>query len=150
MKKFTLFLTLFLLSVTFVVAQKNISGKILDEKGGAVIGANILVKGTANGTISDYDGNYSLSVPSGATLVISYTGYTSQEIAVGDQSVVNATLSEDAALLREVVVTAYGIKKDKSNLGYVVGEISADELTTAKVTNVTNALVGKVAGLRIA
>ncbi len=150
MKKFTLFLTLFLLSVTFVVAQKNISGKILDEKGGAVIGANILVKGTANGTISDYDGNYSLSVPSGATLVISYTGYTSQEIAVGDQSVINATLSEDAALLREVVVTAYGIKKDKSNLGYVVGEISADELTTAKVTNVTNALVGKVAGLRIA
>lgn len=149
MKKFTFFLAVFFLSVTCMVAQKNISGKVIDEKGAAIIGANILVKGTTNGTITDYDGNYSLSVPPASTLVFSYTGYTSQEVAVGESNVVNISLSEDAALLKEVVVTAFGIKRDKSNLGYVVGEISADELTTAKVTNVTNALAGKVAGLRI-
>lgn len=115
-----------------------------------MIGANILVKGTSIGTITDYDGHYSLNVPSNeSSLIISYTGYTSKEVTVGTGNSIDVTLAEDDALLKEVVVTAYGIKRDKSNLGYSVGQVNADELTTTKQTNVTNALVAKVAGVRL-
>ncbi len=101
------------------------------------------------GTITDVDGEYSLKIPAGdQILVFSYTGYETQEINVGTSDVVNVTLNE-GKLLEEVVVTALGIKRDKSNLGYSVGTINSNELVTGRTTNVTNALVGKVAGIRV-
>ncbi|MBK8828514.1 MAG: carboxypeptidase-like regulatory domain-containing protein [Saprospiraceae bacterium] len=134
--------------ITF--GQRTISGKVTDPAGEALIGANVIAKNSPDvGTITDVDGEYSLKIPAGdQILVFSYTGYETQEINVGTSDVVNVTLNE-GKLLEEVVVTALGIKRDKSNLGYSVGTINSNELVTGRTTNVTNALVGKVAGIRV-
>ncbi|MBK8518937.1 MAG: SusC/RagA family TonB-linked outer membrane protein [Saprospiraceae bacterium] len=144
--------TLFILfcGTGFLSAQRTISGTVSDEAGVRLIGANVIAKNSTEvGTITDVDGAFSLKVPSGTQiLVVSYTGYESREVTLGTSDVVNITLSE-GRLLEEVVVTALGIKRDKSNLGYSVGQITSNELVTGRTTNVTNALVGKVAGVRV-
>jgi len=115
-----------------------------------LIGANVVAKENVEvGTITDIDGNYKLQIPASvATLVFSYTGYETKEIIIGTDNVLNVTLAE-GNILEEVVVTALGIKRDKSNLGYSVGQINSEELVLGRTTNVTNALVGKVAGIRV-
>jgi len=145
---FSLFLLVGSLSMTF--GQRSISGKITDSAGEALIGANVTAKGAAGtGTISDLDGMYSLRVPSGATvLVFSYTGYETQEIALGSSDVVNVTMAE-GQLLEEVVVTALGIKRDKKSLGYAVSDVSSDQLVQRSETDPIRALSGKVAGVNI-
>jgi len=149
MKKLLLLFVMVSFGLSFAFAQKTITGKIVDEKGAPVIGANILVKGTSTGTISDYDGNYSLNVPSGATLVFSYTGYTSKEFIVGNSGSINVTLSEDNALLNEVVVTAFGISRAQKALGYSTEKVDATKLQQKSEPDVLRALQNKVPGVNI-
>lgn len=128
---------------------KNISGTIVDEKGETVIGANILERGSTNGTITDQDGKFQLSVPDNTTLIISYIGYQTKEIAVKNNTVFHIQLEEDTKKLGEVVVTALGIKRDEKALGYAVQKVNPDGLATAKGVDVSAMLTGKVAGLTV-
>lgn len=132
------------------VVQQNgkISGTITDTMG-PVTGASVVVKGTTNGTISDLDGNFTLeNIPAGATIVISYIGYITQEIAYTGQSALNITLVEDTQKLGEVVVTALGMKREQKSLGYAMTELKGEELNT-NLINPVSALQGKVAGVEI-
>jgi TonB-linked SusC/RagA family outer membrane protein len=148
-KRLLLLLSMALLTIGSALAQRTITGSVKDEKGEAMIGASIVVKGTTTGTITDLDGKFSLNVAKEAsTLVISFTGFETKEVAIGASNVVDITMAE-GKLLEEAVITAFGIKKDKSNLGYAVSTINNDELTTAHTTNITNALAAKVPGVRI-
>ena len=126
---------------------KNISGTILDSKGDAIIGANVIIKGTSIGTISDLNGNFSLSVPKQGVLQINYIGYASQEINLGDKNVFNIVLHEDTELLDEVVVVGYGQQK-KVNLTGAVSSVKMDDVIANRpVANISNALMGTVPGL---
>lgn len=129
----------------------QVSGKIIDTTGEPLAGVTISVKGSTTGTISDFDGNYSLnSVSSDATLVFSYLGYHAQEIAINGRPVIDVTLSEDTQVLGEVVVTALGIKRQKRALGYATTDLSGDNFTEVRDANLGNALSGKVAGVSVA
>ena len=126
-------------------AQHVVTGTVEDSDG-PLIGASVLVKGTTVGTITDFDGNYSIEANIGAELEFSYVGYSTQTIKVtGD--VLNVKMSEDTEVLSEVVVTAMGIQRDRKALGYEVSEVKGEALTKAKETNVANSLAGRVAGL---
>src|SRR5690606_38557058 len=122
------------------------------EDGTPIIGATLLVQGGTNseGTITDVEGKYSLSVDGPeSTLVISSIGYQTKTITVGNLSVIDVQLDPDVSELSEVVVTAFGIEREKKALGYSVQEVNADELTQAREPNVVNSLKGKVAGVHI-
>lgn len=106
-------------------------------------------KGSTNGTVTDINGKFSLSVPNKSTLVISYIGYVSKAIIVGNQTVFNIQLTEDTQNLNEVVVTALGIKREEKALGYAVQKVDAKALTSAKSIDVGTSLTGKVAGLNV-
>jgi TonB-linked SusC/RagA family outer membrane protein len=136
--------------ISMTYGQRTVSGKVTDSAGEAVIGANVVVKEAVGvGTITDIDGMFQLSVPSnGSTLVISYTGFETQEIAIGASNEVNVTMSE-GKLLEEVVVTALGIKRDKKSLGYSVTDIGSDQMTQRAESDPLRALAGKVAGVNI-
>ena len=129
------------------VQQDNkITGTVLDATGMPVIGANIMVKGTTNGTITDMDGKFSLEAREGAVLVVSYIGFANQEIKIGKQKQLSIALKEDSQALDELVVVGYGTQK-KSTLTGAVASVKSEELTTAPVGNVTNTLSGKLPGL---
>ena len=134
-------------------AQENkitISGNVSDiVVGEPLIGASISEKGTSNGTVTDYDGNFSLQVSPNAVLSVSYLGYTTQEVPVAGQSYLSIQMSEDAQLLDEVVVTALGIKKQAKALGYAVAEVKGDAITAGREGNAITALSGKLAGVDI-
>lgn len=109
-----------------------------------------MVKGTTHGTITDFDGNFSLDgIATGAIIQISFIGYTPQEITYTGQSTISVTLTEDTQKLDEVVVTALGIKREKKALGYATQELKGDDLVNARESNITNALSGKVSGLQV-
>ena len=127
--------------------QAQITGRIIDSTGEPLIGVSILEKGTTNGTITDWDGNYTLNVAADATLVFSYIGYKNEEIPVNGKTVIDLTMKEDTEVLEEVVVTALGIKREKKMLGYAVQELKSDALNKTGDPSVTSALQGKVAGL---
>ena len=131
--------------------QTTVTGRITAGDDAAPLpGVNILVKGTAAGTISDADGNYTIGVPSNeSVLVFSFVGYIAQEVAVGGRSSIDVSLNTDSQQLSEVVVTALGIERETRDLGYVVQEINGDEMTKARETNIGNALAGKVAGVTV-
>ena len=142
-------LLLFLcISTSMVLAQRTISGKVIDTDGESLIGVNILEAGTSNGTVTDFDGNYSLTVSEGATLTFSYTGYAEQSVVVGSQSIVNLTLAEGVAL-DEVVVTALGISREKKSLSYSAQNVQTEDISKARALNVVNSLSGKVAGISV-
>lgn len=126
--------------------KKTITGTIVDPSGMPVIGANVMVKGTTNGTITDMDGNFSLEVASGATLMVSYIGFANQEIKIGNQTVLSITLKEDAEALEELVVVGYGTQK-KVNLTGAVSMVESEVLESRPVQNVGQALQGVVPGL---
>lgn len=130
-------------------AYVQISGVIKDDMGEPVSGANVVVKGQVLGTITDVDGRYSLSVPAKSVLVVTFIGYKTKEVPVGKQSVINVTLSEDAELLDEVVVTALGIKREEKALGYSVQKVGGERLAAVKTVDVATALTGKIAGLNV-
>ena len=149
--KFSLTLTLLLvLVVQLTFAQKKtISGTVSDVSGIPLPGTSVLIKGTASGTSSNFDGKYSIEVSQGQTLVFTFIGYTTQEISVGSSNTLNVSLQEDASALEEVVITALGISRDKRSLGYATQEVKGDELTAVKSGNFVNALSGKASGIKI-
>ncbi|BEH00568.1 SusC/RagA family TonB-linked outer membrane protein [Bacteroides sedimenti] len=143
-------LILSLVSVTAMAQTLTVKGTVKDPSGESIIGANISVQGTTNGTITDMDGNYVLSkVPSKGKLVFSFLGMESQVVEVNGQTTINITLKESSQILKEVVVTALGIKRETKALGYAVTELNGDQLN-ANVINPVAALQGKVAGVEIA
>ena len=128
--------------------EKKITGTIVDATGTPIIGANVMVKGTTNGTITDLDGKFTLNVPAGAVLQISYIGYANQEVKVGNSSNFSITLKKDTELLDEVVVVGFGTQK-KINLTGSVGIADAKDMESRPVTSATQALQGLVPGLQI-
>ncbi|WPP53251.1 SusC/RagA family TonB-linked outer membrane protein [Catalinimonas niigatensis] len=141
----------FLFLHTYSFAQNNLSGQVSDEEGGPLPGVNVIVKGTSTGTVTDIEGKYALNASEEASaLVFSFIGYISQEVAIGNQSTINVSLSTDAQELSEVVVTALGIQREERSLGYSVQEINTQGLDQARETNIVNSLQGKVAGVQIA
>ncbi len=137
--------------VVVVVQQKKntVTGVVLDPTGMPVIGANIMVKGTTSGTITDMDGKFSLDVDKDATLVISYIGFASQEIKVGNQTKLSISLKEDSEALDELVVTALGISRSEKALGYATQRFDGEELQKVKGTNIATSLSGRISGLRV-
>ena len=117
----------------------------VEDADGPLIGATVKVSGTSNGVVTDLNGRFKLKCKPGATLEVSYVGYTTQTVKA--QAGMKIMMSEDKTELSEVVVTALGIKRDRKALGYGVAEIKGADLTKAKETNVMNSLAGKVAGL---
>ena len=130
-----------------VSAQATISGHVKDETGEGVIGASVMVKGTSNGTVTDFDGNFSLQCQSGATLVFSYIGYNPQEQPA--KNGMEVTMKEDVAQLNEVVVVGYGSMAKKEISSSVV-QISKDQFNQGAATDAMALVAGKVAGLNVA
>ena len=130
-------------------AQRTLSGIITDGNE-PLIGATILVKGLASGTITDFDGKFDLEVSEETTtLTASYTGYKSQDVVIGNQTYLEIILEETNITLGEVVVTALGVEREKKALGYAVQDVDASDLAQARSTNVVNGLSGRVAGIQI-
>ncbi len=146
--KFVLLLAVLALS-NFAYAQREVTGTVTDaESGEPLIGANILVIGTSTGTITDFDGNYSINVPAGATtLEFSYTGFSSQRVEIGNQSVINVSLSA-GQVLDEVVVVGYGTVK-KSDLTGSVASVKEEDFNKGVFTAPDQLIQGKVAGVQI-
>ncbi len=128
--------------------ERIISGVVKDVTGETVIGANVSVKGTTNGTVTDIDGRFSLRVPEGATLKVSYIGYKDMEIRITTQQTLDIILQDDAQALDEVVVVAYGTQK-KVNVTGAVSMVGADVIESRPVANVSQALQGAIPGLNL-
>lgn len=129
-------------------AGKQIKGIVTDEKGEAIIGANIVEKGTTNGTITDLDGNFTLTISGSAPLLVSYIGYQDKEIPVGSQTSFNIKLLEDLQALEEVVVIGYGTAR-KSDLTGSLTQVTSESFAEQKVTRVDQALQGRASGVQI-
>lgn len=145
---FRLWLLVGLLISSISLSAKTISGTVTDQTGETIISASVIVKGTTIGTVTDFDGNYTLDVPDDATtLVFSYIGLETQEVAISG-SVINVVLKENSEVLDEVVVTGYGTTK-KRDLVTSVASVSADQLKDIPVTTAAEALQGKLAGVTV-
>lgn len=127
---------------------KKVKGTITDASGIPIIGANVMVKGTTNGTITDLDGNFSLEVSEGDLLEISYIGYLTQTQRVGKESTLAITMAEDSKQLEEVVVVGYGTQK-KVNLTGAITAIKTSDLENIPVSNLSNSLAGRAPGVTI-
>ena len=152
MRKITTFLVLLLFSgLQVVLAQKTVSGTVTGATDNLPLtGVTILVKGTTVGNTTDADGKYSIQVPDNqATLLFSFVGFASQEVVVGNQTVINLTLSESMLAMDEVVVTALGIKRQVKALSYSATEVKGDDFRKAPDINLMNSLQGKIAGVDI-
>jgi TonB-linked SusC/RagA family outer membrane protein len=150
--KFSGILTLllaFVVQLTFA-QEKTITGTISDNSGLPLPGATVLVKGTSNGTSSDFDGKYSIKANQGAALVVSFVGYTSKEVKVGASNSINVALSEDAQALEEVVVTAFGTgNRNARETVYANQTVKAEDLLSVPNKNALEALRGKTAGVNL-
>jgi len=150
LKVFVLKTLMILLVSSIAFAQTAIKGTVTDaENSGPVPGVTVTVKGTRTVVATDANGNYTISVPVSATLVFSFIGYKTQEVAVGNQTTINIKLAQSAGQLNDVVVTALGIKRERRALGYSVTEVKGATLTEARETNFVNGLEGKVAGVNV-
>jgi TonB-linked SusC/RagA family outer membrane protein len=130
--------------------DRRVTGRVTGPDNKAIPGVNILVKGTQNGTTTNAEGDFAITVPgSNATLIFSAIGFASQEVAVGNQTRINLTLQEANQNLSEVVVTALGIKKESKTLGYATANVSPDQINVNRTVNFMNALQGKIAGVNI-
>ena len=129
--------------------KKRITGRVADEEGVPVIGANIVEKGTTNGTVTDVDGNFTLQVEENAIINVSYIGYLSQEINTVKKASFNIVLQEDTKMIGEIVVTALGLERNKKSLSYSTQLVDTESLTTIKDLSLGNALAGKIAGVAI-
>ncbi len=145
------FLTgMFILFSAYMYAQVRISGTVKDNTGELLPGVSILVKGTTQGTVTNIDGNYSVSVPEGrSVLVFSFVGMETQEINIGGRSVIDVTMVSSSIGVDEVVVTALGISREKKSLGYSVGEVKGEEIQRVAQDNLLNSLSGKVPGMTV-
>lgn len=150
----SLFLMLLLVGNGFAIPllqETRVTGRVTSEEdGNGLPGVSVVLKGTQQGTITDADGNYSISVPNNnAVLVFSFIGYTGQEVPVNGRTVVDLVLSQNMEQLDEVVVTALGIEREARSLGYAVAEVDGDELNNVAQENVLNAIAGRVPGVTI-
>lgn len=149
MKKLIIIFQFLLIGISMIVAQNTqVKGTVTSGDDGLPIpGASVAVKGTTLGTITDVDGNFSLSVPANAKILqISFVGMKTQEVAV--KPVITVVLQSDVAFLDEVVVTAQGLTRKEKSLGYATQQVKAEDLQAVRQTDLNNALVGKVAGVR--
>ncbi|MBD0824166.1 SusC/RagA family TonB-linked outer membrane protein [Aestuariibaculum marinum] len=149
--KFSGILTLllaFVVQLTFA-QEKLISGTVLDNFGLPLPGATVLVKGTTTGASTDFDGKYAIRANQGATLVFSFVGYATQEVIVGSSNTIDITMSEDAAALEEVVITALGVSRSEKALGFATQSVESEELVKTNQSDFSKALQGKVAGVDI-
>ena len=135
---------------SLVAQSRMVSGRVTsDEEPDDIPGVNVLVKGTMVGSITDIDGNYSLSVPEGSNvLVFSFVGFETQEINVGNRNTVNVVLLQDVNELSEVVITALGVERNRNELAYSAQEVDGDLITRTRSPDFVNSLSGKVAGLK--
>jgi TonB-linked SusC/RagA family outer membrane protein len=125
-----------------------VSGRIVDEKGAGLPGVNVIVKGTTTGAQTDADGRYTIQVPDGATLVFSFVGYASQEVAVGGRATVDVALAPDSKSLSDVVVVGY-LAQDRQNVSSAVAAVDVKEATKQPVPTITQAIQGQVAGVQV-
>jgi TonB-linked SusC/RagA family outer membrane protein len=149
MKQLISTLCFMLLAVTMTIAQRSITGTVTGSDGDALIGASVRVEGTSRGTVTDLNGRYTIEVPNGATtIVVSYTGFTSQSIVLGTSNAVDVSLIE-GTVLEETVITANGLTRNKSSVVYANQTVNSDDLNAVANKSVLNALQGKVAGVKI-
>ncbi|MBX2966366.1 MAG: TonB-dependent receptor [Cyclobacteriaceae bacterium] len=151
MIRFLSFLCFALLLTVTAFAQSTVRGKVTDESGSGLPGVNILIRGTTSGTTSDANGDYSLELPSGAdqaTLVFSFIGYETQEVAVNGRSIVNVNMTVNAQTLSEVVVVGYGTQRKADVTGSLVSMRNTD-LQEVPVANLQQALQGRMAGVEV-
>lgn len=144
------FIGFILLSTQVIYAQQRLSGTVKSAKDGDPLpGVSVLIKGTSTGTTTDGAGNFSINAAPSDKLVLSYVGFKTAEITVGNQTKLQINLDEDSQALTEVVVTALGIKKESKKLGYATSTVAADQITENRSPNFMNALQGKIAGVNI-
>ncbi|NOS57129.1 MAG: SusC/RagA family TonB-linked outer membrane protein [Cyclobacteriaceae bacterium] len=151
MKKFLLLCFSFVFVLSAWAQERVITGKVSSaEDGSALPGVNVIVKGTTNGSVTDADGKYSLSIPSsGGSLVFSFIGLKTSEIAVGERTIVDVQLGLDVTQLSEIVVTGTGVATDRKKLAISVESITSDRLPSVPAASLDQALVGKIAGAQI-
>src|SRR6218665_3280275 len=170
MKKMLILLCAIFLSLSAMAQERMVTGRVTGKDGKPIPGVHIAVKGAPAGTVSDEDGKYSIALPDGGggggrggrsavrgggggggggILVLSSVGLGTQELQIGNRSVLNAIMSEDLKELNEVLVTAQGIKREEKTLGYAVQSLKGDDLETRKSDNFVTALSGQVAGIQI-
>ncbi|MEP0212354.1 MAG: SusC/RagA family TonB-linked outer membrane protein, partial [Cellulophaga sp.] len=140
---------LFSVLFTTIAYSQQISGTVTDSEGIPLLGVTIVVKGTQNGTTTDFDGKYIINAKQADVLKFSYIGMLPKEVTVGTTTVVNVTLEEDASQLDEVVVTAFGVEKKEKSLGYSVTQVKSEDLNLTGQANALEALQGRVAGVQI-
>ena len=150
MKKYTLLIALSLMSCSWLLAQRQISGKVISSDDNFPLpGVTILQKGTTNGTITDIEGNYTISVPEdGTTLTFSFVGYQTQEVIAGSNSVINVTLNLDLTELNEIVVIGYG-QVEKEDLTGAVATVDSKDFNKGVLSSPQDLLVGRVAGVQV-
>lgn len=141
---------LFMLSSVFIYGQsKSISGIVSDADGNGLPGVNIIIEGTSTGIQSDLDGSYNLNAAPGDIIAFTFLGMQSQRITVGADNVYNIILQEDSEKLDEVVITAFGLQREKKSITYAAQTVESDQMQSARPLNVTSGLSGKVAGLSV-
>ncbi len=146
----TLFLLSVLLSQQLLAQTRNVTGQVTSADGNSPIpGVNVVVKGSSTGTVTNGEGQYSIQAEPGSTLVFSYIGYVTEEVPVGQTGPVNVPLVTDIMTLNEVVVTSFGIAKEKRALTYTVQEVKGETLTETNQPNALNALRGRLAGVNV-
>ena len=150
MKKVLIFITSFLFTIMIVMAQQTISGKVTDDTGERLPGVNVVIKGTTTGAVTDFDGNYQLSLPDdgSTTLVFSFVGFLTQEIEVGNRSVIDIQMSVDAARLEEIVVTGYSTESRRETTG-ALSIVKARDIQAIPTGNVEQTLQGRVPGVTV-
>lgn len=151
MRQFNLIFWVLLLSGFSALQAQTVTGTVVDGSGTPLIGASLLVEGTSTGTVTDLDGNFTLTIPANAEVIVAtYTGFETIRVpVVPGQEVYDVTMLEAAIGLDQVVVTAQGIERSKRDLGYSVSTISGDDVSTVRETNIVNSLQGKVSGVQI-
>ena len=144
-----MFTVLFAVCAITVSAQNKVTGTVVDANGEAIIGASVIIKGTSNGSVTDFEGNFTINnVPAKGNLEISYIGYKTQTVALGGKASFTVTLQEDNALLDEVVVVGYGVQR-KSDVTGALTRVNEEQLNSRPVSNAIEALQGKAAGVDI-
>ena len=150
MRRQVLLLLFSLFAIVGFAQQRTVTGTVVSaEDGLPVIGASVHVKGTSQGATTDLDGKYSIKVNENASLTFSYVGMQPKTVQVGNQSVINVTLTSSSTQLDEVVVTAMGIREEKKKLNFAVQSLNADEVTAGQSANFVNSLQGKIAGVQV-
>src|SRR5512133_570030 len=140
-------LCLFVVLTHHLFAQNVVTGSVRDDTGQLLPGVSVVVKGTTIGTVTDNDGQFMLSVPDNATLVFSFVGMETKEIAVGNQRKIDISIIPVVIGVDEVVVTALGISREKKSLAYSVSEVKSNELARAGNPNLVKSLDGRVSGV---